>query len=401
MTRVRHIGDDERRARLAVRHAIAPWSRVADPVAATEAMTVLHSTEPATVYLSLAARVDGLGVDGIDRALYDDRSLVKQLAMRRTLFVFPRDLLPAAWGSASARVAAAERARMAKDVEKAGVARDGDAWLDASRAAVLAAVTASEEGLTALEIKELLPQVAVRFEVTAGSVWNHSRVLTHLGLTADLVRGTNTLHWRLSRPRWTAMARWLGDVPAPLGADEGYAELVRRWLATFGPGTETDLVWWLGSTRTAVRRALADVDAVEVALDGGGTGWVLPEDPALDGATPAVEPWAALLPVLDPTVMGWKERAFYLGDHAPQLFDSNGNAGTTAWWDGRVVGCWVQDEAGVVQVRLLERLPRDAHAALAVEAERLGAWLDGTRVGTVYPSVAMRAVDWIHPSPHA
>lgn len=394
---MRHISDGERRARVAQRHAVAPGSRVADPVAATEAMTVLHSTEPATVYLSLLARVDGLTVADVDRALYDDRSLVKQLAMRRTLFVFPRDLLPAAWGSASARVAATERARMAKDVEKAGVAGDGEAWLDASREAVLTAVEASRAGLTALEIKELLPEVAVKFDVTAGAVWNHSRVLTHLGLTADLVRGANTLHWRLSRPRWDTMQRWLGDVPAPLEPEVGYAELVRRWLATFGPGTETDIVWWLGATKTAVRRALADVEAVEVDLDGGATGWVLPDDPALDAAPPDVEPWAALLPVLDPTVMGWKERAFYLGEHAPLLFDTNGNAGTTAWWDGRVVGCWVQDEAGVVEVRLLEQLPRSARALLAVEAERLTAWLDGTRVGTVYPSVAMKAVEWVHP----
>jgi Winged helix DNA-binding domain len=394
---VRHISDVERRSRLGARHAIAPATRAADPVAATEAMSVLHSTEPATVYLSLHARVDGLTVDDVDRALYEDRSLVKQLAMRRTLFVFPRDRLPAAWGSASARVAATERARMAKDVEKAGVSSDGEAWLDTSREAVLAAVTASEDGLTALEIKELLPEVAVRFDVTAGAVWNHSRVLTHLGLTADIVRGVNTMHWRLSRPRWTTMQRWLGDVPAPLEPDEGYAELVRHWLATFGPGSETDLVWWLGSTKTAVRRALADVEAVEVGLDGGGTGWVLPDDPALDGSTPDVEPWAALLPVLDPTVMGWKERAFYLGDHTPHLFDSNGNAGTTAWWDGRVVGCWVQDDDGVVEVRLLEKVPRAARAALAVEADRLTTWLDGTRIGTVYPSVAMKAVDWIHP----
>ena len=58
--------------------------------------------------------------------------------MRRTLFVFPRDLLPAAWGSASARVAAPARARLAKDVEEAGLADDGEAWLDARRAAVLA-----------------------------------------------------------------------------------------------------------------------------------------------------------------------------------------------------------------------------------------------------------------------
>ena len=241
---------------------------------------------------------------------------------------------------------------MARDVEKAGVSSDGEAWLDSSREAVLRAVEASPDGLTALEIKDLLPEVAVRFDVTAGSVWNHSRVLTHLGLTADIVRGANTLHWRLSRPRWTAMERWLGGVPPAASAEDGYAELVRRWLATFGPGTETDIVWWLGSTKTAVRRALADLEAVEVSLDGGGTGWVLPEDEDRDeDEVRGLEPWAALLPVLDPTVMGWKERSFYLGDKAPQLFDSNGNAGTTAWWDGRVVGCWVQDDAGVVEVR--------------------------------------------------
>lgn len=394
---VRHISDDERRARLAERHAVAPWSRVGDPVAATETMTVLHSTEPATVYLSLAARVDGLTVADVDRALYDDRSLVKQLAMRRTLFVFPRDLLPAAWGSASARVAASERARMAKDVERAGLSSDGEAWLEASRAAVLAAVAASTDGLTALEIKDLLPSVAVKVTVSSGSVWNHSRVLTHLGLTADIVRGTNTLHWRLSRPRWETMGRWLGGVPTALDPDEGYAELVRRWLSTFGPGTENDIVWWLGSTKTAVRRALAELEAVEVSLDGGGTGWVLPDDEVLERVTSDGEPWAALLPVLDPTVMGWKERAFYLGDHGRHLFDTNGNAGTTAWWDGRIVGCWVQDDTGVVEVRLLERLPRAAKTALAVEAERLTAWLGGTRVGTVYPSVAMKVLDWVHP----
>ena len=100
---MRHITDDERRARFAVRHAIAPEHRVADPEAATRAMTVLHATEPPTVYLSVACRVDGLAVADVDTALFEDRTLVRQLAMRRTLFVFPRDLLPAAWGSAAAR----------------------------------------------------------------------------------------------------------------------------------------------------------------------------------------------------------------------------------------------------------------------------------------------------------
>lgn len=390
MPPVRHLDDAERRRRLARRHGIAPWSRLASPEAATRAMTVLHSTEPATVYLSLHARVSDLAVADVDRALFEERSLVKQLAMRRTLFVFPRDLLAAAWGSASARVADIELKRMAKDVELAGLSPDGVAWVHDSRAAILGALADRPDGLTALEVRDLLPEVAVKLDVTAGSVWNHSRILTHLGLTADLMRGTNTQHWRLSRPRWTRTADWLDDVPEPTTSAEGYAELVARWLRTFGPGTEADLVWWLGSTKSAVRAALASLDAAAVTLDGGAIGWLLPDD--LD-EEPDCEPWAGLLPVLDPTVMGWKGRDFYLGGHGPQLFDRNGNAGTTAWVDGRIVGCWVQDDAGAVGVRLLEPVSEEAAAALRAEAERLSGWLDGTRVGTVYPSAAMKSND--------
>ena len=132
---VRHVDDAERLARLARRHAIHPAHRVDDAVAATRAMTVLHSTEPPTPYLSLHARVDGLTRADVDRALYDDRSLVKQLAMRRTLFVFPRDLLPAAWGSASARVAGQEAKRISKDAVLGGLASDGEEWSGCARRA--------------------------------------------------------------------------------------------------------------------------------------------------------------------------------------------------------------------------------------------------------------------------
>ena len=388
---MRHVTDSERRHRLARRHAVAASHRVESPEAATRALTVLHATEAPSVYLSLWARVNELKVEDVDRALYEDRTLVKQLAMRRTLFVFPRDLLPAAWGSASARVAAAHRVRLAKDVEIGGLAEDGAAWVDAAEQATLAHLAGGIER-SAQQLREEVPALAGRIEMSPGKSYGGNnpiapRVLTQLGVEAKIVRGRNGGHWRTARPRWTTMTTWLGEVPEPAKEREGYAELVRRWLAMFGPGTETDLVWWLGSTKSAVRAALADVAAVEVGMDSGGTGWVLPDDLEPE---PEAEPWGALLPVLDPTVMGWKERDFYLGPHGPLLFDTNGNAGTTAWWDGRIVGCWVQDPDGVVVLNLLEDVGADARAALDGEAERLTSWLEGHRVSTVYPSSAMK-----------
>jgi hypothetical protein len=388
---VRHVADAERRARLAVRHALSPGSRVLSPEAVTRAMTVLHATEPATVYLSCWARVDAVQVADVDSALFTDRSLVKQLAMRRTLFVFPRDLLPAVWGSASARVAGTERDRMAKDIVAAALAPDGDTWLDQGRADVLSLLAVSPAGLPALEIRRRVPSIDVRVSATAS--WTASRVLTHLGATADIVRGTNVGHWRVSRPRWTLMSDWLDDVPAAWNAADGYRELVRRWLYTFGPGTEDDVVWWLGATKTVARAALAELEAVPVSLDGGDTGWLLPTDLA-EVADPG--PWVALLPVLDPTVMGWRGRDFYLGPHRDVLLDRTGNAGSTAWVDGRVVGCWEQDATGVVHVSLLEPVSAGARRLLKDEAARLSEWLQGVRIGTVYRSAAMKA---IHPQP--
>ena len=354
----------------------------------------LHATEPPTVYLSVAARTEGVALADVDRALYEDRTLVKQLAMRRTLFAFPRDLLPAAWGSASARVAATERRKVARDAVAGGLTADGEAWLDAARTEVLALLDREGE-LAAQQIREALPVLDAKVSTSASERWGGPipiapRILTWLGARADIVRGVNGGHWRTSRPRWTPMAGWLGEVADAWPEAAGYAELVRRWLARFGPGTETDLVWWLGATKSAVRRALVDVEAVEVTLDGGGTGWLLPDDlePEPGAGAGSV---AALLPVLDSTTMGWKQRDFYLDPAAaPYLFDTAGNGGTTAWWEGRIVGAWVQDDDGRVRVLLREGVGADARVALDAEADRLSGWLDGQVIASVYKSRVMR-----------
>jgi len=386
----RRISDSERRSRIAVRHALAPAHRLTDVAEVTRAMTVLHATEAATVHLAVAARAEGVKPEDVDAELYDARSVVKQLAMRRTLFVFPRELLPAAWGSASARVATSERKRIAKAIAAGGIAPDGEAWLDAARDATLARLAAGPA--TTAELRAEVPELAGMVGGTTDKTWDRPVsvapwVLTHLGLEGKALRGRNAGHWRLNKPTWTTAEDWLGVVDEPLGQDAGYAALVHRWLTTFGPGSTADIQWWLGSTKTAVTRALADLGAVEVELDDGTTGWVHPSDED----TGPVEPWAALLPTLDPTVMGWKSRGFYLPpEHVPYLFDTNGNAGTTAWWDGRIVGCWVQDEVGRVTVITWGRLTARQRKLLDAEAERLTAFLDGVVIANVYKSRLMK-----------
>ena len=383
----RHIDDDERRARLGVRHALAV--PVSDTLAAARAVACLHATEPASVHLAAWARAR-VSSDDVDRALYAQRSVVKQLAMRRTVFAFPRELLPAVWGSASARVAGQQVRRMAKEMETTGIATDGEAWA-VDHLALVHRLIAADGPLTTAEVRAALPALDAR--VTRGKghyqadVAVAASVIVTLAASGAIVRGENDGGWKISRPRWTATEQWLGKVPEPLPEAQGYAALVTAWLRAFGPGTEADLVWWLGATKAAVRQALADVAAVPVSLDGDATGWLLPDDldPVADPG-----PWAALLPSLDPTTMGWKERAFHLGAHGDKVFDRNGNGGPTAWWSGRIVGVWCQRDDGSVEVVLAEDVPRAARRALDAEAAELTTWLDGDVVRSIYLSPLAR-----------
>jgi winged helix DNA-binding protein len=383
---MRTIDVAERRARLARRHRLAPAHRAEDVEEAADSMVCLHATDPATVYLSAWARVDGMKVPDMERALYDDRSLVKHLAMRRTLFVFARATLSVAQAGASERVADGERRRLIRAVEEAGLQKNGERWLKRASEQVLSALSDGREA-TSSELRDLIPSLEGSLSFGEGKSWGGStpvgpRVLTTLSAAGRIVRASNDGAWTISRPRWASMGSWLGEEIGPCTQDEGVAGLVERWLRAFGPGTVADIKWWLGSTVAAVRKALVHLDAAEVDLDGG-TGYVLPDD--LEATAP-VKPWAALLPPLDPTTMGWFERDWYLGPHKAQLFDTNGNAGPTAWWDGRIVGGWRQTDDGEVDVQLLEEPGKTGRRALKDEATRLTEWLGGTRVVARFPS---------------
>jgi hypothetical protein len=391
MGTARHISIGERRARLAVRHRLAPAHRAVDVVDAARSMVCLHGTDPATIFLSARARVEGMTCADLERALYRDRTLVKHLAMRRTLFVFPRERLADAQGGASVRVAGQERRRLVRDVEAGGLRADGERWLKTVSREVLRALAGGRE-LTFAELRRDVPLLDGSIVMAPGTKWGGPvpvgpRALTALSAAGAIVRATNAGAWTTSRPRWTAMDAWLGEPLEPRSEAEGTAALVTAWLRAFGPGTELDLKWWLGSTLTAVRRALVEVRAAAVDLDGR-PGYVLPDD--VD-ATAGAAPWVALLPGLDPTTMGWIERDWYLGPHKRDLFDSNGNAGPTIWCDGRIVGGWRQGSSGEVEVQRLEDVGREAARAIGAEAARLTQWLDGVRVQPRFPSPLCRS----------
>ena len=377
---MRRISVEERRARLARRHRLATGDRAGDALAGARAVVSLHSTDAATVFLSLLARTEGVAPADVERALYEERVLVRMLAMRRTLWVVPRELVPVVEAAATRAVAARERRRLEGAVRESGISTRPSAWLSRAGRAALAAVAQRGEAFTAdvtrdvpLLAKKLRPGIGTRWETTQSAA---ARILPQLAMEGLLVRGRPRGGWANGQYRWVPAASWLGDDTEPVEPSAAQAELLRRWLSAFGPATEADIRWWTGWTAKEARGALAAVPHVEVDL-GGAAGLVLAGD--LE-PTPPPEPWAALLPTLDPTTMGWKQRDWYLGPHAAVLFDRNGNAGSTVWWDGRVVGGWAQRADGEIAFRLLEDVGADAVRAVEAEAARVAAWVGDTRV---------------------
>ena len=372
---MRTFSSDERRARLARRHFLAPGLRADDPVQLAGGMVGLHATDPATVYLAARARLRGSAGPELDESLYEERTLLRIIGMRRTLFVFPLELAAVVQAACTESIAAAQRKRYAKLIEEGGIAKDGRRWLVRAEAATLKALQARGEAF-ATELSSDVPQLRKKVHYGEGKTWAGSTSMTTwvlflLAAEGKIVRGRPRGKWTSSQWSWVPVEEWLNEPLARLAPDEARAELASRWLQAFGPAGLDDLKWWTGWTLTQARAALAAIAAVEVDLDGM-PGFVLPGD---DESEPEPEPWAALLPALDPTVMGWKGRDWYLGEHRPALFDTAGNAGPTVWWSGRIVGGWSVRKDGELPFRLLEDVGSDAEAAIEAEAARLAAWL--------------------------
>ncbi|MFD8237069.1 winged helix DNA-binding domain-containing protein [Streptomyces sp. NPDC059696] len=375
----RYIDGAERRARLALRHRLAGRARAGTPEEVADALVALHGTDPATVYLAVGARLaDPAGtVRETERALYEDRHLVRMHGMRHTVFVFPTALTAVVHASTGLAVAARERASLLKHMATAG-APDA-AWLKEVEESTLAALARRGQA-TATELAEDEPRLREQFVYAAGKSYEgvhtlSTRLLRVLGVEGKVVRGRPLGSWTSSRFRWA-----VAPEHAELDTAGAQAELLRRWLAACGPATEADLKWWTGWRVTEVRRALASAGAEAVSLDGD-TGYVAAGD--ADPVPEPGEPWAALLPGLDPTAMGWQQRDWYLAPELrPRLFDGSGNVGPTVWWNGRVVGGWAQRRDGEIVWRLLdeEGVGRDALAAIEAEAERLSGWLGTTRI---------------------
>ncbi|HEX5949793.1 MAG TPA: crosslink repair DNA glycosylase YcaQ family protein, partial [Actinomycetota bacterium] len=240
---MRAIGVEERRARLAVRHMLTRPAGTVDEAAA--ALVGLHSSDPATVYLSARGRARGFVPADLEDALYERRSLVRMLGMRRTLFVVPLDVAAAMDVACAKALGPPERRRLIRMLEDQGVARRGcgERWLERVASETFEALGRREQA-TARELTKEVPDLGAKLVFGEGKKWGgtvgvSTRVLFLLATEGRIVRARPVGSWTSGQYRWARVETWLGAALPSIGHADACADLLRRWLRTFGPGTAT------------------------------------------------------------------------------------------------------------------------------------------------------------------
>ena len=388
MAAVRHVSRQERRWRLARRHLLADDTQAPEVATVADALVALHSSDPASVYLSCWPRLAAPSRAAVERALYEQRSVLRHHAMRRTIWVFTPAVARLAHASCTTALAATEWRRLARLIEESNIAADGAAWVRAAKAEALA-VLADAEPVSARQFGELLPSLRVPLQLAPGKPYAgtqnaHSRLLQNLGFDGSVLRGPPTGSWISAEYLWSPASKWHPEELAGLDRAAASAALTQRYLEAFGPASTADVQWWSGWSGATTKAALAAAGAVRVTVDGG-DGWLAAGD---DDTAEPVPPWVALLPSLDPTVMGWKERTWYLGElgtFGGPLFDRNGNAGPTVWVNGEVVGGWAQRPTGEIAFRLFAAVGADHRRAIEAKAAELSLLIGNERVRGRFP----------------
>ena len=238
---MRRIGVRERRARLGWRHRLAGGAKAGDPVEVARSLVAVHSTDPSSVYLSLLARMTGGGLADVQRALYEDKTLIRLLGMRRTVFVTTLDIAPVIQAACSRAVAANERRKLLGWLADSGVGDDVEGWLAEVEEAALSALAARGEA-TAAELATDDPRLQMQIMLARGKPYEGkqniaSRVLFLLAAQGQVVRGRPRGSWTSHQYRWAPLAPWCPQGLDGWATEAAEVELARRWLQAYGPAT--------------------------------------------------------------------------------------------------------------------------------------------------------------------
>lgn len=170
------------------------------------------------------------------------------------------------------------------------------------------------------------------------------------------------------------VSSWLGREIDPLPADDGSdpvgQELVRRYLAAYGPAATADVRAWSGLAGLPGAVAALRGELVTFRDERGRELLDLPDAPRPDPETPAP---VRFLPAFDNAILGYDDRTRIIDDADRGLSVAGARVVLV---DGRVSATWdVEAETGTVTVTPLRRFSRAERDEVGEEGRELAGFL--------------------------
>jgi len=320
----------------------------AKPLAAIERVAGMQAQWPPSPYIGLWSRLNGFKRETLERAILRGEVL-KPTVMRGTLHLITKRDYPMFWWAL----------------------RDMPTWYDDTHLA---------HALTALPGARVLAQSAplthnqalLYLEQEHGHADEHERrrIFHALRRRAHLLHAQESALWK-GRP---SAVFHLHDEPQLMAVLAARKELVRRYLAAFGPATRADIADWSGLRVADFAEALDELEPLRRFRDEKGRELLdVPRAPLPPADVPAP---VRFLPKWDNTLLAHADRTRVLPDELRKaVIGKNGDVTQTVLVDGVVAASWSADKKGKITVVPYAPLPRAARREVDDEAARLEAWL--------------------------
>ena len=339
--------------------------------------------------LSIWARVKGARMTQVNSAIWNEHTLVRAWAMRRTMFLLPSDQLAVFVRGTTRRATYHFRHALSRVGSKEKL----DALLDA-------VLRALEEPRTRSDLAGILSKShGYKLKSKAGGGWGNKRPVPWVKVGAALLPVEWLLHVIAARDvivsgpgdgneaTYVRADRWIQhwkDMPV----EKAERELLVKYLKAFGPTTLQDFALWAGvyvrDAKPIWQREAENMVHIDV------EGWkasILESDlPDLEKADLG-EPVVRLLPYFDSFLLGHKSHRNIVdqGNHK-KIYRDQGWVSPVLLVDGRAQGVWSHNQnKGVLDVHVtpFSRISSGVSSRIKEEASDLCRFLECSEVKTI------------------
>ena len=337
-------------------------SKIDDIVQITRDIGGLHATSATTPYLSLLARTNSFVKENLQEELYQKKSLAKVTYVRKTLFILPDDMLPAAFSAVrrNAEVLTDQHLKYLQLSQK-----------EYKNTAKKILDILKNRGLTLKELKAEIGAIPDLMYIV--------RMMCFQGL---LIRGAPMSGWKSSLHTYYPFKEYYLDMDKNMVKEkEAQCFVIKQYITNFGPVTENDITWWTGFSKSLVRELLKEIQNELSAATISGLEdqfFILSSQAStIDGNQTHDFKSINIVPCLDPYLMGYKNRDRYLDQKFfSYIFDRSGNATTTILFEGKVIGIWDFD-APLFKYFLFCDIKKATLNNLRAQAEKTGRFISG------------------------